>query len=76
MEHINKRFLAVWDIVPGHNDMNDLSNDNLNKLVDTNGDIESTFLWLETDKYKIYYCKINENEVSPNWIQKIFTISN
>jgi hypothetical protein len=27
---INKRFLAVWDVIPGENEINDLSNDKLN----------------------------------------------
>jgi hypothetical protein len=71
---INKRFLAVWDVVPGENDLNLLSNDNLVQYLDKGIDIEPYFLWLETDKYKIYYCKINENEVSINKIESYFKI--
>ena len=72
MEVTNKRFLPVWDVTPGTNQLNNLSNDTLNELLETNIDIEPMFLWLETDKYKIYYCKINENEVSPNKIRCFF----
>ena len=39
---INKRFLAVWDVIPGHNDINDLSNDKLNMLLENNIDVEFT----------------------------------
>jgi hypothetical protein len=72
MEVTNKRFLPVWDVTPGTNELNNLSNDTLNELLETNIDIEPMFLWLETTKYKIYYCKINENEVSPNKIRYFF----
>lgn len=61
---INKRFLPVWDVTPGDNDLNLLANDKLVEALENGIDIEPIFLWLETDKYKIYYCKINENEVS------------
>lgn len=69
---VNKRFLPVWDIVKGDNSLNVLSNNNLIQSIDRGIDIEPHFLWAETDKYKIYYCKINENEVPFNKIQKFF----
>ena len=68
----NKRFLPVWDITPGDNQLNLLSNEALNSYIDIGGDVEPYFLWLETDLYKIYYCKINENEVPPNNIRYFF----
>lgn len=63
---IDKRFLPVWDITPGYNDLNLLNNYKLVESLECGIDIEPTFLWLETDKYKIYYCKINSDEVSPS----------
>jgi hypothetical protein len=69
---IDKRFLPVWDIVRGDDSLNMLSNNVLIQSIDKGIDIEPNFLWLETDKYKIYYCKINEHEVSPNRISYFF----
>ena len=69
---VNERFLPVWDVVKGDNKLNMLSNDELVKSIDKNMDIEPNFLWLETEKYKIYYCKINENEVPSNKIKYFF----
>lgn len=69
---VNKKFLTVWDVVKGENNFNLLSNSELVKYLDRGIDIDSYFLWLETDNYKIYYCKINENEVSPNKIRHFF----
>jgi hypothetical protein len=69
---IDKRFLAVWDNYRGDNEYNLLSNDYLNQYIANDNDIEPYFLWLETDSYKIYYCKINEDEVSPNNIRYFF----
>ncbi len=68
----NKRFLPVWDVVKGDNSLSMLSNDKLVESLDKGIDIEPNFLWLETDKYKIYYCKINDNEVSSNKITQFF----
>lgn len=70
----NKRFLPVWDIERGDNRLNMLSNDNLIQSIDKGIDIEPYYLWLETEKYKIYYCKINDNEVPSNKIKKFFEI--
>jgi hypothetical protein len=69
---INKKFLAIWDVIPGENQLNNLSNDKLNEALEKGLDIEPMYLWLETDRYKIYYCKINEDEVSPNKIRQFF----
>ncbi len=69
---IDKKFLPVWDIVPGDNELNLLSNSNLIRAIDNRVDIEPIFLWLETDKYKIYYCKLNDNEVPTDKIKKYF----
>lgn len=69
---VNKRFLPVWDIVKGDNVLSMLSNDNLIQSIDKGIDIEPHFMWAETDKYKIYYCKINDNEVPPNKIKQFF----
>lgn len=71
---INKRFLPVWDITPGSNELNLLSNNSLVEYLDTNIDIEPYFLWLETDNHKIYYCKINDQEVPINKIESFFKI--
>lgn len=68
----NKRFLPVWDIVRGDNTLSFLANDKLIQSLDKGIDIEPHFLWLETDKYKIYYCKINENEVPADKIARFF----
>lgn len=69
---VNERFLPVWDIAKGDTKLNMLSNGELIKAIDKQSDIEPNFLWLETEKYKIYYCKINENELSPNQIKYFF----
>ncbi len=69
---INKRFLPVWDIVKGENPLNLLANNKLVESIHRGDDIEPSFLWLETDKYKIYYCKINENEVPADKIEYYF----
>jgi hypothetical protein len=71
---INKRFLPVWDIKAGDTKLSLLANNKLIESLDKGVDIEPIFLWLETDKYKIYYCKINENEVSSDNITKFFKI--
>ena len=68
----NKRFLPVWDIVRGDDSLSLLANDRLIQSLDKGIDIEPHFLWLETDKYKIYYCKINENEVPADKIITFF----
>ncbi len=72
MEYTNKKFLPVWDINPENNQLNMLSNVYLNDYISKGGDLEHYFLWLETEKYKIYYCKINEDEVPPNNIRYYF----
>ena len=41
---IDKKFLPVWDIVPGDNELNLLSNSNLIIAIDNGVDIESIFL--------------------------------
>lgn len=73
---INKSFLAVWDSTKGYNEMNDLSNNTLKELLDKNDEslVENRFLFFENEKYKIYYYKVNQNEIPPNRIVHFFDI--
>lgn len=68
----NFKFISVWDDSAETKTWNILSNDKLIESLDKKIDIEPNFLWLETDKYKIYYCKINNDEVPYDKIKKFF----